>query len=83
MIILKSESKPDGGEKIKKNKKINDDKNMVQIHDEQRSFHMTSLIMEVTNETPCHGNGPNSVVRLHTWEGKENTHCQSHSLGQG
>ena len=47
MIILKSESKPDGGEKIKKIKKINDDKNMVQIHDEQRSFHMTMLHRDI------------------------------------
>ena len=46
MIILKSESKPDGwvgvgrggGERIN-----DDDKNMVQIHDEQRSIQMTML----------------------------------------
>ena len=45
LIILKSESKPDGGEK--KKKKINDDKNMVQIHDEQRSIQMTMLHRDI------------------------------------
>ena len=44
MIILKSESKPDEGEKKEKKEKKNDDnKNMVQIHDEQRSIQMTIL----------------------------------------
>ena len=43
MIILKSESKPDGG-KIFLIFFFNDDyKNMVQIHDEQRSIQMTML----------------------------------------
>ena len=45
MIILKSESKDDG-EKIFL-KFNDDDKNMVQIHDEQRNIQMTMLHRDI------------------------------------
>ena len=48
MIILKSESKPDGwwwgGVGVGIN---DDDKNMVQIHDEQRNIQMTMLRRDI------------------------------------
>ena len=49
MIILKSESKPD--EREKKNIYNDDDKNMFQIHDEQRSIQMTILHRDIHKNT--------------------------------
>ena len=48
ILILKSESKPD--EREKGERKI-DDKNMVQIHDEQRSIQMTILHIYIYTKT--------------------------------
>ena len=47
MIILKSESKPDGGRGVGWAGINDDDKNMVQIHDEQRSIQMTMLHRDI------------------------------------
>ena len=47
MIILKSESKPDGDEGGGGGGINDDDKNMVQIHDEQRSIQMTMLQRDI------------------------------------
>ena len=47
MIILKSESKPDGGGGGGGGGINDDDKNMVQIHDEQRSIQMTMLHRDI------------------------------------
>ena len=70
MIILKSESKPDErGEERK-----NDDKNMVQIHDEQLSIQITTLHRDIY----IHKNTAQTSTVI-TNNGSKNSKCRPES----
>ena len=74
MIILKSESNPDesGGKRKEKN---DDDKNMVQIHDEQRSIQMT------ISQRDMHKNTAQTSTVI-TNNGSKNSKCRPESHTQ-
>ena len=74
MIILKSESKPDERKIIVKNKNKNndDDKNMVQIHDEQRSIQMTISHRDIHKNTA-------QTSTVITNNGSKNSKCRPES----